>query len=98
MVSHYGMSERVGPVFHEQRVEHPFLGQRLATEAGLSDETAHEIEQEARRILSEAVDSAKRLVQEKRAALERLIAALLEHETLEMPELERFLGTSAAAA
>jgi cell division protease FtsH len=98
MVSHYGMSERVGPVFHEQRVEHPFLGQRLATEAGLSDETAHEIEQEARRILSQAVESAKRLVQEKRAALERLIAALLEHETLEMPELERFLGTPAAAA
>ena len=31
MVAHYGMSERVGPVFHEQRVEHPFLGQRLAT-------------------------------------------------------------------
>ena len=59
---------------------------------GLSDETAHEIEQEARRILSEAVDSAKRMVNEKRAALERLIAALLEHETLEMPELERFLG------
>ena len=98
MVSHYGMSERVGPVFHEQRVEHPFLGQRLATEVGLSDETAHEIEQEARRILSEAVDSAKRMVNEKRAALERLIAGLLEHETIEMPELERFLGTSMEAA
>ncbi len=98
MVSHYGMSERVGPVFHEQRVEHPFLGQRLATEVGLSDETAHEIEQEARRILAEAVDSAKHLVHEKRAALERLIAALLEHETLEMPELERFIGSSAQAA
>src|SRR5262249_8077217 len=39
MVAHYGMSERVGPMFHEQRVEHPFLGQRLAMEVGLSDET-----------------------------------------------------------
>jgi cell division protease FtsH len=98
MVAHYGMSERVGPVFHEQRVEHPFLGQRLATETGLSDETAHEIEQEARRILSEAVDTAKRMVQEKRAVLQRLIAALLEHETLEMPELERVLGAQQEAA
>jgi cell division protease FtsH len=98
MVAHYGMSERVGPVFHEQRTEHPFLGQRLATEAGLSDETAHEIEQEARRLLSEAVDTAKRMVQEKRAALQRLIAALIEHETLEMPELDRVLGTGEAAA
>ncbi len=97
MVAHYGMSERVGPVFHEQRVEHPFLGQRLATEVGLSDETAHEIEQEARRILSEAVDAAKRMVNEKRVILQRLIAALLEHETLEMPDLERVLGTQEAA-
>jgi cell division protease FtsH len=97
MVAHYGMSERVGPMFHEQRVEHPFLGQRLATETGLSDETAHEIEQEARRMLSEAVEAAKGLVASKRATLERLIAALLEHETLEKPELERLLGTGLAA-
>jgi cell division protease FtsH len=98
MVAHYGMSERVGPMFHEQRVEHPFLGQRLATEVGLSDETAHEIEQEARRILSDAAELAKRAVSEKRATLERLVAALLEHETLERPDLERVLGQAQAAA
>jgi cell division protease FtsH len=98
MVAHYGMSERVGPMFHEQRVEHPFLGQRLATETGLSDETAHLIEQEARRILSEAVEAARRMVIEKKATLERLMAALLELETLERPDLERLLGTAQAAA
>jgi cell division protease FtsH len=98
MVAHYGMSQRVGPMFHEQRVEHPFLGQRLATETGLSDETAHEIEQEARRILSEAVESAKHMLSERRASLERLVGALLEHETLERPELEQVLGTAQAAA
>jgi cell division protease FtsH len=98
MVAHYGMSERVGPVFHEQRAEHPFLGQRLATENGLSDETAHEIEQEARRLLSEAVETAKRMVHEKRAALTSLVAALIEHETLEMPELDRVLGTGGEVA
>jgi cell division protease FtsH len=98
MVAHYGMSERVGPMFHEQRVEHPFLGQRLATETGLSDETAHLIEQEARRILSEAVEAAKSLVLERRAALERLVAALLQDETLERPDLERVLGATQVAA
>jgi len=98
MVAHYGMSQRVGPVFHEQRVEHPFLGQRLATEVALSDETAHEIEQEARRILSEAVEAAKRIVGDKRATLERLVNALLEHETLEGTDLERLLGAAQAAA
>jgi cell division protease FtsH len=98
MVAHYGMSEVVGPMFHEQRVEHPFLGQRLATETGLSDETAHLIEQEARRILSEAVDAARRMVLEKKATLERLVSALLESETLERSDLERVLGTAQVAA
>jgi len=98
MVAHYGMSERVGPVFHEQRLEHPFLGQRLATDVGLSDKTSHEIEQEARRILSEALDAARRMLDEQRATLERLVAELLEHETLEEAELQRVLGTTKAAA
>ena len=98
MVAHYGMSERVGPVFHEQRLEHPFLGQRLATEVAVSDETAHVIEEEARRILNEALDSARRTIAEKRAVLERSVAALLDHETLEMPDLERFLATPQVAA
>jgi cell division protease FtsH len=98
MVAHYGMSQRVGPMFHEQRMEHPFLGQRLATETGLSDETAHQIEEEARRILSRAAEAAEALVQQKRSTLERLVGALLEHETLEKPELERLLGEAQAAA
>ncbi|HXN30835.1 MAG TPA: ATP-dependent zinc metalloprotease FtsH [Polyangiaceae bacterium] len=98
MVAHYGMSQRVGPMFHEQRVEHPFLGQRLATETGLSDETAHEIEQEARRMLSAAVEAAKHMVENKREALDRLIGALLEHETLEKGDLDRVLGAAQAAA
>ncbi len=98
MVAHYGMSERIGPMFHEQRLEHPFLGQRLATEAGLSDETAHLIEQEARRLLADAALAAKCLVAEKRSVLERLIAALLEHETLEHPELERVFQATPVAA
>ena len=92
MVAHYGMSEKIGPVFLEQRTEHPFLGQRLATESTVSSETAHEIEQEARRVLGEAVDGAKRLVQERPAALDRLVTALLEHETLEGAQLEAALS------
>jgi hypothetical protein len=38
------------------------------------------------------------MVLEKKAALERLVAALLESETLERPELERVLGATPVAA
>ena len=88
MVAHYGMSERVGPMFHEQRIEHPFLGQKLATDGGISDATAHAIEDEARKILAEALTAAKETIQRHRPVLDRLVAALLERETLEKCDLE----------
>jgi cell division protease FtsH len=92
MVAHYGMSKRVGPVFHEQRLEHPFLGERLATETGVSEATSSIIEDEVRRALAEALDSATRSIEHHREALTRLIAALLEHETMEKSALDAVLG------
>ncbi len=97
MVAHFGMSERVGPVFHEHRTEHPFLGQTLATEGGTSDATVHVIEEETRRILAEAVEGAKQLIGDHRAELERLVGALLDLETVEGKQLGQLLGPSVTA-
>jgi cell division protease FtsH len=97
MVAHFGMSERVGPVFHEQGLEHPFLGRHLATDKPLSSETSHVIEQEARRLLTGAVEAAQRIVAEQRESLERLVAELLGRETLDAPDLERLLAGPLAA-
>ena len=51
MVAHYGMSERLGPVYYDHDAEHPFLGMRVATEGGTSPATTNAIEEEARRLL-----------------------------------------------
>jgi cell division protease FtsH len=95
MVAHWGMSEKVGPVYHEHKTEHPFLGQMLATEGATSDATVHLIESETRRVLSEAREAAIQTVRTHRDALERLVAVLLEHETIEKDELSRVLGPGA---
>jgi cell division protease FtsH len=92
MVAHFGMSPRIGPVFHEHRTEHPFLGQTLATEGGTSDATVHLIEEETRELLSAAVRDAERLTREHRAELDALVAVLLERETIEKAELVRLFG------
>ena len=97
MVAHYGMSEKVGPMYHEHRLEHAFLGQRLATDRAVSDETTHELEQEAHHMLSQALEAAKAVIVRRRAELERLVAGLLEHETLEGVDLEA-VWTSPVAA
>jgi cell division protease FtsH len=92
MVAHFGMSQRIGPVFFEHRTEHPFLGQVLATEGGTSDATVHLIEQEVKNVLSLAVDGALSVINERRSELERLVTTLLEHETVERQELLDLLG------
>jgi cell division protease FtsH len=97
MVAHFGMSERIGPVFHEHRTEHPFLGQMLATESGTSDATVHLIEEETRKILAEAVDRATAVIRRRRTVLDRLVEALIARETVERPEIERLLGIDGAA-
>jgi cell division protease FtsH len=94
MVAHFGMSDRVGPVYHEHRTEHPFLGQMLATEGGTSDATVHVIEEETRRILTDSLEGAIHLVAEHRDPLEHLTAMLLEQETVEKDELAVLLGPS----
>jgi cell division protease FtsH len=92
MVAHYGMSERLGPVYYDHDAEHPFLGQRMGTESGTSPSTIAVIEEEGRRILGKALEEAAAMLAERRADLDRLVAALLEQETLEREDLARILG------
>jgi cell division protease FtsH len=96
MVAQYGMSERLGPVYYDHQAEHPFLGQRLALDGATSAATAAAIEEEARRLLGRALEEATALLQNHRADLERLCAALLERESLERDDLASILGPSAA--
>jgi ATP-dependent Zn protease len=69
----------------------------LAWPSQTSDATVHLIEEEVRRILAGALDGARRCIEENRAVLDLFATALLEHETLDKPEIARLLGTSSAA-
>jgi cell division protease FtsH len=95
MVAHWGMSEKIGPVYHEHKTEHPFLGQVLATEGATSDATVHLIESETRRVLTDAREAALKVVRDHRDGVDRLVAVLLENETIEKAELQRLLGPGA---
>src|SRR5688572_29076938 len=92
MVAHFGMSERIGPVYYEHRSEHPFLGRTLASDGTTSDATVHDIEQESRKFLLRALENAKATIARHRGPLDTLVAALLTSETLEKAELQRLLG------
>jgi cell division protease FtsH len=96
MVAHFGMSERLGPVYYDHEEEHPFLGQRIGTAGGTSPATITAIEEEARQLLGRALDQASEMLRARRSELDRLVAALLEHESLEREELATILGPGAS--
>jgi cell division protease FtsH len=92
MVAHFGMSEQLGPTYHELEVEHPFLGARMGADRTTSDATVHAIEVEARALLASVLERATSMIEAHRERLDALVAALLERETLERDDLEAVLG------
>src|SRR5262249_56704815 len=82
MVMRFGMSERLGPrVFGHDR-SMPFLGREFSAEPDYSDEIAREIDDEIRRVVEEAHQTARDILNDHREALDRLSKVLLERETI----------------
>jgi cell division protease FtsH len=88
MVTRWGMSEKLGMVQLAPR-ENRYLGGAI----GLGDarlvgeETARLIDEEVRRIVEECHEEARRLLVRHRSALDALVAALLQRETLDEQEI-----------
>jgi cell division protease FtsH len=97
MVTQWGMSERVGPVFFRASEEHPFLGREMSETRDHSEHTAQLIDEEVSRILREADERAYHLLEEHRDELERLTEALIEREVLTVSEIEELIGKRAGA-
>jgi cell division protease FtsH len=92
MVMRFGMSEKLGPrtFGHDQSL--PFLGREFSAEPDYSDEIAREIDDEIRRIVEEAHQTARQVLTDRREKLDSLSNLLLEHETIEREEFEALLA------
>jgi len=91
MVMRFGMSERLGPrVFGHDRGQ-PFLGREFSSEPDYSDEIAREIDDEIRRIVEEAHQTAKDILTDNREQLDRISKILLERETIDAKEFVALL-------
>ena len=86
MVTRYGMSDRLGPMIYGQKEELVFLGREIGEQRDYSESVAEEIDDEVRRIVSEAYERARQVLTENREKLELIAQTLLEVETLEREE------------
>jgi cell division protease FtsH len=92
MVMRFGMSERLGPrVFGHDRGQ-PFLGREFSSEPDYSDEIAREIDDEIRRIVESAHQTAKDLLTENRDNLDTISKILLKRETIDAEQFVALLA------
>jgi cell division protease FtsH len=95
MVTHWGMSERLGPVAYHISEDHPFLGREIAQhEREFSEHTARLIDEEVAKILHAAEDRAKRTLDQHADKLTTLADALLEREVIDESEISDLIGPS----
>ena len=92
MVTHWGMSEKVGPVAFRRGEEHIFLGREMTQQRDFSEHTAQIIDDEISRLLKHIEQEITTLLQRHRSQLELLASALLEKETLEADEIQSICG------
>jgi cell division protease FtsH len=91
MVTEYGMSEQLGPMRLGQPQGEVFLGRDFSSTPDYSPELAAAIDAEVRDLLDRAHETARSILVTNRAVLDRLAAALIEHETLEAEQVQAIL-------
>ncbi|HEX4632386.1 MAG TPA: ATP-dependent zinc metalloprotease FtsH, partial [Gemmatimonadales bacterium] len=88
MVTHFGMSDVVGPIAVGDRESEIFLGREVMQRHEISNKTAELVDQELKRILGDAFEKARTILTEHRDQLDRLAMALVERETLDRNEVD----------
>jgi cell division protease FtsH len=78
----FGMSDKLGPMQYGRPGGEVFLGRDYARQQDYSDEVAAFIDEEVRRMINAAHEEARVVISEHRDAMERMVAILLEKETV----------------
>jgi cell division protease FtsH len=95
LITRYGMSTKIGPVVFGEREEAVFLGKELGEHRNYSEDIARTIDEEVKRFISEAHETARRVIEENREKLERIATTLIEKETLEKNEFDDLMKARA---
>ena len=82
MVCEWGMSEAIGPLTFGRKEEEVFLGRDFAQHKDYSEETANQIDQEIKRIVTENYDRARAILEGKKSELLQIAEELLTREVL----------------
>ncbi|MEA1924031.1 MAG: ATP-dependent zinc metalloprotease FtsH, partial [Pseudomonadota bacterium] len=92
MVTHWGMSDQIGPVAFHRGEEHIFLGREMAQQRDFSEHTAQIIDDEICNLVKGIEKEVTKILKEHRRQLENLAQVLLEKETLEADDIQSIIN------
>ena len=89
MVCEWGMSDAMGPLTFGKKEEQIFLGREIAQHQDYSEDTAHRIDQEVKRFVTDNYSRANVILMEHKQKLLDMADALLARETLDAEQVTR---------
>ena len=94
MVTHWGMSEKLGPVSYKMTDEDPFLGREIQKSRSFSEHTMETIDEEVTSILQQASEKALQLLSDQKSDLQLITEQLMAKEELDRHEIASLIGPS----
>jgi cell division protease FtsH len=91
MVTKWGLSDRLGPLTYSEDEGEVFLGRAVTQHKQVSDETAHIIDVEVRKIVDSNYQRADRILKENIDQLHAMAKALMKYETIDITQLKAIM-------
>ena len=91
MVTEWGLSDEIGPIAYVNRDQSSFMP-GIGRGSAISPDTASRIETEIKRLVTEAHETAHKILKKKKKDWIALAEALLEYETLSGDEITELLS------
>ena len=92
MVMEFGMSDELGPMKYGNTQGEVFLGRDYAQHQDYSDELASLIDTEVRKLITQAHDEARDILEHHRDVLDQLAKELMDKESLDSEEVAKVFG------
>ena len=92
MVTKWGLSDRLGPLTYSEDDGEVFLGRSVTQHKQVSDDTAHAIDEEVRRIIDSNYSRAKKLLEENLEKLHTMAKALIKYETIDEHQIKDIMA------
>jgi cell division protease FtsH len=92
MVTKWGLSERLGPLSYSEEDGEVFLGRQVTQHKQVSDETAHVIDEEIRKLIDVNYKRAKEILTTNLDKLHVMADALVKYETIDETQIKDIMA------